>query len=157
MRKMRYDKSFVAPTVVLLFCIVLLVIIIIQYITRPPYGDTSTTQINLESSTIFSKDELLEVTNLVKEDFQEYRDCKLEKLWYNEEQCTEIAQSQLQFSPKYSSLTLNDIVVILGQFSSGSDGYSDNCYFLPSDTYQCRWILTRTPSGSWKIDGRLVY
>ena len=144
------------PGIIFIFVVLIFSTAIIKYVTRPPYGDASTTQINLESSTIFSKDELLEVTNLIKEDFQEYRDCKLDELWYNEEQCTEIAQSHLQFSPKYSSLTLNDIVVILGQFTAGADGYNENCYFLPSDIYQCRWTLIRKPSGGWEITERLA-
>ena len=113
---------------------------------------TANVYIQIGASEEFSEEEIKEAIELVKRKFN-FQDCKLTKLWYEEEKADQIRESYLNYGRgAINGVKKENVIVILSEFEVSKFG--KNPVLNHGATYSnYGWTLIRSGEKSqWTID-----
>lgn len=111
----------------------------VLYINFAPQGDSNNAKISVDHSKKFSKDEIEQAVEIVKEKFKSFNDCKMTEIWYDE-----------KFAENANKENKNTII-LLSNFKTGKKSASEG--FEPNYTYEnWTWTLVRKNEQSpWRL------
>lgn len=106
-------------------------------------GRIAKANVEIGESSIYTEDEIGDAMDIVLDCFsEEFEDCYLTDLWYDEEVSVEQAQS---WADQYEA---EEAIVLLSEFYTGPYGLEG---FSPNTTYEnWQWILVRN-GGDWEL------
>lgn len=110
-------------------------------------------KIDISKSTKFSKSEINEAIDCVKNNFS-FPASTLTKIWYDEEKSNYLVDVYLKYGQgSVNSVSSKNVIILLTNFDV--DGSGDNPVLEPNSTYtDYQWILIRdNETSDWEIDG----
>lgn len=135
---------------IIFFIIIILLIFFIG--TDIQKGIFDNAEVYIGQSLKFNKEEINSAINTVKKEFENYKGCKLTKIWYNEKKSNKFIKKYLQDNKRNltSGLKHENVIVLYSSFDVDSKGYGG---LNPDSTYSYwNWILIRDDKTSnWKI------
>lgn len=128
-------KKSVSVCVILLLCVLM---------TGCGGGRISSANIEIGESSVYTEDELDNAVYIVLDYFsEEFEDCYLTELWYDEEYSKARAE---EWAKQYEA---EQAIVLLSEFYTGP--YGGDGSFNPNETYEnWQWILVRD-GGEWEL------
>lgn len=133
----------------LIFCFLLLSFSLVSCNKDKISNDNS---IEISQSSKFSKDEIEEAIQCVKDNFS-FPEATLTTVWYDEEKSNDLIEEYLKNgNGSINGVKLENLIIILSNFDV--DGSGDNPVLTPNTTYSnYKWILIRNDKNSdWEID-----
>jgi Domain of unknown function (DUF4829) len=108
--------------------------------------------INVSESTKFSKDEINNAIEIVKDNFS-FPASTLTKIWYDEEKSNKLVDEYLETGlGSVNEVNAENVIILLSNFDVDDSG--DNLVLNRNTTYKdYQWILIRdNKTSDWKID-----
>lgn len=109
-------------------------------------------KIDISKSTKFSKDEINEAIDCVKNNFS-FPASTLTKIWYDEEKSNYLVETYLKNGQgSVNGVSPENVIILLSNFDV--DGSGDNPVLEPNSTYtDYQWVLKRdNETSAWEID-----
>ena len=110
-------------------------------------------KIDISKSTKFSKVEINDAINCVKNNFS-FPASTLTKIWYDEEKSNYLVDVYLKYGQgSVNGVSSKNVIILLTNFDV--DGSGDNPVLEPNSTYtDYQWVLIRdNETSDWEIDG----
>ncbi|MBD7915289.1 DUF4829 domain-containing protein [Clostridium sp. Sa3CUN1] len=133
----------------LIFCFLLLSFSLVSCNKDKISNDIS---IEISQSSKFSKDEIEEAIQCVKDNFS-FPGATLTTVWYDEKKSNYLIEEYLENgNGSINGVKVENLIIILSNFDV--DGSGDNPVLTPNTTYSnYKWILIRNDKNSdWEID-----
>lgn len=138
--------------IVFFLCLILMVLSL-MVVTQ--VGKTDNVVVNIGATDKFSKNEVNDAVNCVKESFKSFKGCTLTKLWYDEKKSNQCIEGYLKNGRgSVNGVKPENVIVLLSNFDVDSSG--GNGGVNPNSTYDnYNWILIRdSKADNWKVDDR---
>jgi len=117
-------------------------------------GKIGDIEVDIGSSSIFSRDEIMDAAKVITEHFSfNFNGCTLTHLWYNEEQSENMLNAYMTNGRgSINGVDRKNVIVILSNFDVGTSGHSPS--LDSGTTYEkWNWILIRdSKNDSWRVD-----
>jgi hypothetical protein len=129
-------------TIVLIVAIILIAIILLMW--HLTGGNTSSVNLTVSKSEIYSEQDITDAMDVVKLKFnKDFRGCKLTDLWYDEKRSV----SSSGWAAQYNA---DEAIVLLSNFNVGPSGGDGS--LNPNSIYKgWNWILVRNKGSKWEL------